>query len=160
YSLIAFLDHRLSAEMTVFEYGSGSSTLYFARKVRSVTSVEYDKNWYDKLKEQVPDNIKLIFQEVDVNNKYCRAIHNENEKYDVVIIDGEDRINCMREGFMKLNDTGILILDDSNRPDYKPGFELAVELGYRTLHFEGLKPMDFITEKATLFYRSNNCFTI
>ena len=160
YSLIAFLDHRLSAEMTVFEYGSGSSTLYFARKVRSVTSVEYDKNWYEKLNQQAPDDVKFIFQEADVDGKYCRAIHNENVNYDIVIVDGKDRVNCVREGFMKLNDSGVLILDDSNRPDYEPGFELAVELGYRTLHFEGLKPTDFITETATIFYRSENCFSI
>lgn len=160
YALIAFLDERLSKDMSVFEYGSGSSTLYFARKVRSVTSVENDKKWYDKLHEKAPDNVKLIFQEADVDDKYCRAIHNENEKYDVVIVDGEDRVHCMREGFMKLNDNGVLILDDSNRPDYEPGFQLAAELGYRKLHFEGLKPTDFITEKATIFYRSENCFSI
>lgn len=160
YSLIAFLEERLSDEMTVFEYGGGSSTLYFSGKVKEVYSVESDNEWYEKLKEQVNDNVFIQFIEEDIDGKYCRYIHENDTQFDVVMVDGKDRVNCIREGFMKLNDNGVLILDDSNRPDYAPGFELAAELGYRTLHFEGLKPTDFIREKATLFYRSNNCFGI
>ncbi len=160
YPLISFLNEKLNINMHVFEYGSGQSTLYFAHKVESVTSVEYDKEWYDKLLSDAPENVKLLCVKTDIDGKYCRSIHGSEHQYDVVIVDGKDRVNCMREGFLKLNDSGVLILDDSNRSDYEPGFTLAAELGFRSLHFEGLKPTDFITEKATIFYRNNNCFNI
>ena len=35
YGIIDFLESRLNNKMTVFEYGSGASTLYFAKKVKS-----------------------------------------------------------------------------------------------------------------------------
>lgn len=160
YALISFLEERLSKEMTLFEYGGGSSTLYFSNKVKEVFLVESDREWYEKLKDQVDHNVTLQFVEEDNDGKYCRSIHESENLFDVVIVDGKDRVNCIQEGFMKLKDSGVLILDDSNRPDYAPGFDLAAELGYRTFHFQGLKPTGFITEKATLFYRSNNCFGI
>jgi len=160
YSLITFLDERLSDEMSIFEYGGGSSTLYYSSKVKKVFSVESNQSWFEKLNAQVSENVFLIFTEKDIDGKYCRSIHQIEMQFDVVVVDGKDRVNCMREGFMKLNDNGVLILDDSNRPDYTPGFELAAELGYRSFHFEGLKPTDFVTDKATIFYRNNNCFGI
>jgi hypothetical protein len=40
--LIDFLKDRLSKDMTVFEYGCGNSTLWWADRVRSVTGVKND----------------------------------------------------------------------------------------------------------------------
>ena len=160
YPMISFLNERLLENMTVFEYGSGHSTLFLACRVRFVKSVEHDEMWYKKLLQAIPENVELILADADSDGDYCRSIHKTNKIYDIVFVDGEDRLHCMREGFSKLNENGVLILDDSNRPDYEPGFELAAGLGYRTLHFEGLKPTDFITDKSTIFYRDNNCFSI
>ncbi len=42
-----WLDSYLRNTMTVFEWGSGGSTLYFAKQVRQVISVEHDQKWYD-----------------------------------------------------------------------------------------------------------------
>jgi len=45
FSAIHFLDKILRKEMTVFEYGSGGSTIYFAQRVRKVFSIEHDDEW-------------------------------------------------------------------------------------------------------------------
>lgn len=45
--------------MKVFEYGSGGSTLFFARRVYSVNSIEHDRNWYENVKE-VLDKYKIF----------------------------------------------------------------------------------------------------
>jgi protein-L-isoaspartate O-methyltransferase len=42
------LERRLNKTLSVFEYGSGYSTLFYARCARSVISVEYDQAWYSE----------------------------------------------------------------------------------------------------------------
>lgn len=160
YSLLAFLHERLLKNMIVFEYGSGNSTLFFADHVQSVTSVEADKKWYDELLHKIPENVNLIFQAADVDGQYCRTIDKDETQYDMVIVDGEDRINCLQMGLAKLNTTGVLILDDSNRSEYRNGIALVTQSGYKSLNFEGLKPNAFETEKATIFYKVQNCLNI
>jgi 16S rRNA A1518/A1519 N6-dimethyltransferase RsmA/KsgA/DIM1 with predicted DNA glycosylase/AP lyase activity len=58
YNVIALLDDRLDSDMRVFEYGSGFSTLYFAERVSSVVSVEYDQQWIEKLSTNLPSNVE------------------------------------------------------------------------------------------------------
>ena len=46
YPAVAFLnEYDLSGER-VFEYGSRYSTLYYAKKVQSIKTVESDEKWY------------------------------------------------------------------------------------------------------------------
>ena len=39
--------------MTVFEYGGGGSTLFFATKVRELVTVEHNKEWFDGLTREM-----------------------------------------------------------------------------------------------------------
>src|SRR3954452_3854394 len=45
YRVIEALDRWLAPSMSVFEFGSGGSTLFFARRVRRVVTVEHDAQW-------------------------------------------------------------------------------------------------------------------
>ncbi|PWT96526.1 MAG: hypothetical protein C5B52_15490 [Bacteroidetes bacterium] len=49
---IAFLENILRPDMTIFEYGSGGSTLYWISHVKKVISVEHDREWYHLLKSE------------------------------------------------------------------------------------------------------------
>ena len=49
YPFIDFLSGRLNRELEVFEFGSGNSTLFFAERVKQLTSVEHNKDWYNEL---------------------------------------------------------------------------------------------------------------
>lgn len=50
--------------MRVLEYGAGGSTIFFARRVRSVVTVEHDPIWGEKVKERLDngqfDNCQLL----------------------------------------------------------------------------------------------------
>lgn len=48
---IKFLNNNIKKEMTVFEYGTGGSTLYFLDKGCNVISVEHDPEYYKKVSE-------------------------------------------------------------------------------------------------------------
>jgi hypothetical protein len=43
---IRFLESSLTKDMVVYEYGSGGSTLFFAKRVKQVYSVEHNEDWF------------------------------------------------------------------------------------------------------------------
>ena len=45
--VINFLNNYLTNKMDVFEYGGGNSTLYYAGKVASVSTIEAKTEWFD-----------------------------------------------------------------------------------------------------------------
>ena len=60
YSFIDFLTERLNNDFDVFEFGSGNSTLFFAKRIKHVTSVEHNVEWYNKLISKISDNVNLL----------------------------------------------------------------------------------------------------
>ena len=68
YSAIEFLSERMNKKMNVFEFGSGNSTLFFAKRVNQITSVEHNKDWYDIISNQSPENSKIIFTNAEHTN--------------------------------------------------------------------------------------------
>src|SRR5215813_10406387 len=53
YAAIDFLETFVGPEMNVFEYGSGGSTVFFARRARQVVSVEDNPKWYEWVKRRL-----------------------------------------------------------------------------------------------------------
>jgi hypothetical protein len=161
FSIISFLEERLNKDHSLFEYGSGFSTAFYSKLVNTVTSLEHSKEWFDLVIKQLPENANLIFTEEDIDGDYCRSIHKQNRKFDVIIVDGKDRVNCLIQSLNALSHNGVVLLDDSSRSEYKEGIEFFIQNGYRTLNFEGLKPAgNGSTDYSTLFYKSDNCFGI
>src|SRR5262245_35793658 len=72
YAAIDFLDHFVQRGMTVFEYGSGGSTLFFARRAKTVYSVEDNLTWHElvsnRLKQKGLNNVTLKFCPFDFRN--------------------------------------------------------------------------------------------
>lgn len=153
----SFLHERLHKNLNVFEYGSGYSTVFYARRVGTVMSVEYDETWYETIQDLVPENAMILFMAADADGAYCRSIQSAGRQYEVVIIDGRDRINCIRQSLECLTANGVIVLDDSNREKYRQGIEIAVASGFKVLHFAGLKPLGNGEYRSSVFYREGNC---
>jgi len=160
YSIISFLEQRLNKNLSVFEYGSGYSTFFFSRHAKNVTSLEHDIEWYNMIKRKMPNNVKLIFKMKDYNGNYCRSINLNDEKYDLVVIDGRDRVNSLKQAVEKLTERGVIILDDSNRESYSEAIIYAKNKGFLTLDLEGLKPAGYKIDRTTIIYRNKNCLNI
>ncbi|MFC1537987.1 FkbM family methyltransferase [Candidatus Latescibacterota bacterium] len=160
YQTVQFLEKRLKSDFTLFEYGSGFSTRFWAGHVKQVISVEYDKHWFSAVKENIPEIVTLIFREKDVDGDYCRTIIEMNRLFDIVIVDGRDRVNCVKQSINALTERGVIVLDDSQRKPYREAVTFACENGFRALDFEGLKPTEFRTHRTTILYRDNNCLDI
>jgi hypothetical protein len=160
YSIVTLLRDRLTKDLRLFEFGSGYSTSFYAQLVGSVTSVEYDQAWIGTVMRMLPDNVELIYQPLDIDGKYCRVIRSSGTSYDVVVIDGRDRVNCIRQSIEALTDRGVIVLDDSQRAEYRDGADYAISKGFAALPLEGLKPTGNQIERTTVFYRRDNCLGI
>jgi len=160
FPMINFLEERLKDNVNLFEFGSGFSTLFFASKVKTVTSVEYDENWFSEMQSTLPKNVELIFCEKDIDGDYCRVIQAKQQLFDIVIIDGRDRVNCLIQSLSCLSGQGVILLDDSHRQRYQEGIDFAMQNGFRSLSIEGLKATGTINDRSTVFYRDNNCLGI
>ena len=157
YAVVAFLERRLNKTLSVFEYGSGYSTLFYARRVRNVISVEYDQAWIASIGPRLPPNASVLFVPDDVDGDYCRAIARSGDSFDVVVVDGKDRENCVKQSMQALSSRGVIVLDDSERAKYASAISHAQQNGFLSVDFEGLKPTDSSWCRSTILYRRENC---
>ncbi len=163
YPLVEFLNTRLNAEQTVFEYGSGLSTIYFAERVKTITSVEHNKDWFDRTRLLLGERKNAAILYLELNEKYPEAIQfvRAGKKYDIVVIDGKMRNSCIEKAVGFLTPQGVIILDDSDRIYYEPGFSFLKDRGYKFLTFCGMKPGQLRGCQGSIFYKSGeNCFGI
>jgi len=114
YPSIFFLDQLDLKEKTMFEWGCGNSSLYFANKVKHITSIEHNEEWYLKIKGQKKHNMDIKL--CQLQDEYVNSINATDEKYDVISIDGEiySRYNCAINALAHLNPSGLIILDNSD----------------------------------------------
>ena len=119
----------------VFEYGSGSSTLFFEDNYKEVYSIEYDEDWYQTIKKDLKKtNLYLVKPEISKNPKYkskkfgfrnldfykfVNFIKTLETKFDIIFIDGRARLDCLKVAKDYLNPDGAIILDDSHRFRYR-----------------------------------------
>jgi hypothetical protein len=160
YNVIDFLEERLNKKMSMFEFGSGNSTLFYAARVNDITSLEVDKGWYDYCIANMPENVTLLYQNFDAPEKYTNVIVEQNHKFNVVIVDAEVRVDCVKIAAQCLTDDGVIILDDAHRDYYQEAFDFACQQGFRKINFKGLKPAGIREYGTTIFYRSDNCLGI
>lgn len=160
YSFISFISPRLNKKLNVFEYGSGSSTLYFSKLVERVISVEHAKFWYEKIKNNSPENVKLFYYPVSEENSYVNCIHEQGVKFNIVLIDAVRRVECLTNCIKSLEDNGVIILDDSERVEYKPGTDFLLKNGFKRLDFWGISPGYLYHKSTSVFYKEKNCLDI
>lgn len=156
YCAISFLEERLGPELTIFEYGSGNSTLFFAERVASVVALEADRKWYDYVRGEMPANVTMLYHD-PAEPGYVDAIATTNRRYDIVIVDADERVACLLNSPDHLSERGVVILDDAQREEYQQGCAQMRAKGFRQLNLEGLKPAGIRFYRTTIFYRDGNC---
>jgi len=151
YPAIEYLKDIKLSGLSVFEYGSGNSTLFFSKHGANITSVESNVKWFNSISKKAKNykNINLKLQ----NNpdKLVKTINENKRKYDIIVIDGESRtrLKCSYIAVNKLKTKGIIILDNA---DWFPN--IAHYLRRKNLvqvNFTGLGPINPYTTTTAFF---------
>jgi len=107
------------------EWGSGKSTLWFAQRIKHLTSVEHDEAWYktvlSKLKANNISNVNYILckaaegQEKPGGSSYVQVVNTfSKDALDFVLVDGIYRDVCANKVLEKIRPGGIIVLDNAN----------------------------------------------
>jgi hypothetical protein len=147
YPAIEYLDQFDFSDRTVFEYGAGNSTLFWASRARRVVSVEHEWEWHNHLSARAPHNCELLH--ADTVDAYVSAIDRSGEQYDVIVIDGQSRQLCAGRAVQRLNTGGVIILDNS---DWFPvSSRLLRDAGLLEIDFFGFAPSSEVTSCTSLY---------
>ena len=133
-------------KVKVFEFGCGYSTLWWNSQGANVYGVESEQEWADKVNPYGKLNIS-----VETNVKeYAASIHKHKTKFDVIIIDGIVRYDCVLPATEALKAGGMIILDNSdwhtNTKEFLDNFSELIPI-----HFHGFKPIHVETETTSCY---------
>ena len=160
YPTLEILSRRLRPEMTVFEFGSGWGTLWWAARVHSVTACEHDVEWHRNMADRVPANVTLLQIDLAEDGEYCRAAARMGPIFDLIVIDGRDRNHCAIRSVAALKPHGVILWDNTDRPRYREGIDHLLGLGFRQLPLVGLVPGSPVKVETSIFYRPGNCLAL
>ena len=136
--LIMFYKY-LDISKNYFEFGSGGSTYQASLKdnIKHITSIESDKEWFNKLNNNIKNKSKINYILIDLKCKnnnfghpsndcpksllttYSDQILNNSLNLDLILIDGRFRVACALKCYNIIsNDCKIIFDDFLNRPSY------------------------------------------
>lgn len=149
YPLIEFLKNLDLSDCHVFEFGAGSSTLFWAQRTASVTAIEKNEQWYRQIEALQPANCELMWCPRD--RDYIAALAQEDRRYDLIVIDGAVRYPCAEAALDRLTDRGLIILD--NTEWYPQTARRITAAGFTQIDFSGFGPINAFTSTSSLFFR-------
>lgn len=151
---IRIFETLLNNSMIGFEYGSGKSSIFIAKKIKHLTSVEHNEKWFTHIKETFKNlgitnvdyhfippkpgksSIQYSFKQdynlmedsfeimTDYHDYFSLIKNYPDEHFDFILIDGRARVECALNGIPKLKQDGMFVLDNSDRARYQPIFEV------------------------------------
>jgi hypothetical protein len=181
FEAIEWLDRHLDPAMRAFEWGSGGSTLYLARRVGTLVAIEHNATWYERVSRRLEsegiENCEYLLYEPGVKTEsdgsssvpggyssadprlatlsfkdYCAAIDaHADESFDLVVVDGRARVSCIFHARNKVRLGGVMVVDNSERKDYAPGLELLA--GWPRRDFAGPAAFYAGFSTTTIFMR-------
>jgi len=162
---------------TALEFGSGGSTLFLGPRVQGLTSVEHDPAWYEAVRPAVEElsAVQLLLREPrPATNPEESAIASTNDAYagqtfadyvavadqfedgqlDLLIVDGRARVATFFRSAPKVRTGGLIVLDDSERAEYRPVVDAARAAGWLERGSYGPKPFTPWFARTTLWTKS------
>lgn len=155
YEAISWLNNDLKKDMATFEYGSGGSTLYFAKRVKKHVAVEHDLKWYEivkeRLKQEKINNVELLYVPLDGAGaeNYSNAICGYAGTFDIILIDGRNRNSCAAIASRKIAGDGCIVFDNSDRTEYFKALERLAQFDRKD--FRGFGPINAYPIQTSIF---------
>tara|TARA_Y100001968_G_scaffold332961_1_gene393287 strand:+ start:2478 stop:3479 length:1002 start_codon:yes stop_codon:yes gene_type:complete len=135
-SFINWFETQSWSEKKLLELGSGSSTLYFSKFFKSLTSLENNQDWYAKLLNEIPESVNLKNA-----SSVLDALKDEKiNDFDVILIDPFENRAKISRYLVNNKFKGIIFFDNSEW--YRSSIQMFVSLGYVEIPFFGIKPIE------------------
>jgi predicted O-methyltransferase YrrM len=152
------IERYLAADMRVFEYGGGWSTVWFAGLCKHIVSVEHDPAWAVEIeralrKARLWSRVELI---VTDKQNIAAAIDSYGE-FDLVFVDcwDDQRAPAVRHALGHIKPGGWLVLDDSGRSRLADTRQYLRDAGWERQIFNGkhTRKTGVVRDHQTSIYR-------
>lgn len=154
-----FLKARLPESARVFEWSSGMSTVWFERHCGEVHAVEDDAAWFQLVSAKI--RRAQLYHLRD--QAYVDKIRDFPEGYfDLVSIDGNQRLACFEIAEQYLKPDGVLLIDNTDKDRTARGDLFKIDQlvvgrsDLRVHRFTGWAPGNFFPQETTICYRDPN----
>ncbi len=151
------------------EFGSGRSTIWTAKRIKHLTSVEHDESWYRKVQKMIIDNeldnisFHHFHEDKEFNQAsdtaYVKIIEQfEPNSLDFALVDGIYRDYCAFNLISRIRPGGMLIIDNVNW--YLPSFSYSPDSRSSAQGPKGeiwIKGYDYISQWRTIW--TSSCVT-
>ncbi len=162
YEAIHLLDKFLSPTSRVLEFGSGMSTIWYAKRKAEIYSVEGCRPWHEKIsliiKARGLSNVHYHF--ANSPDEYHSFMNDDTEGFDLIMVDGEYRSACIANSMKLLKPGGILYLDNSDKHSTLQGgdtrlaeeyaLSFAQDKGATITYITDFAPTQFFINQALL----------
>lgn len=125
--MIADFIRAQSGRARVLEFGSGGSTRFLLDLGAEVVAVEHHKGWAEAVLEAadqqgLKDRLTLLHREQPYSGVV--AEFEKDTSFDILLVDGRDRMDCLRGALPFVRPGGLVLVDDSQRTRYWPAFQI------------------------------------
>jgi hypothetical protein len=174
YKAIDAVEHWLlsqSRRVRTFEYGSGASTLWLADRSAEVHTVEHHGGFFNSMKPAFTRTGNIVAHLVEPNPsakpevpsaksghvgldfaKYVSTIDEVGGLFDLIVIDGRARGQCLAAARPHLADGGLVVFDNSLRRRYR---DAIGDCGLVERRYFGLTPTLPYPEQTSLLQASS-----
>ncbi|MDF1813855.1 MAG: hypothetical protein P1V20_16760 [Verrucomicrobiales bacterium] len=142
---------RHSPPSSIFEWGPGRSTLFFAELFpeAEIRGVEHNRRWFAncaQIMEEFGARVQIEHRHLEISPAKAEPyvthpLWNPDKKYDLVFIDGRLRCDCAVIAKQILSENGIVMVHDAHRKVYQPAYQLypGCEVAYNTAFLSSRK---------------------
>lgn len=154
YPAIEYLAQLDLSNKSIFEWGSGNSSLFWAERCKQIISVESDNEWYKYCLQNLLPNQKVLFREEE---NFAEAIDESNSKFDLIVIDSVRRGECAQKAINFLNKGGLIILDNSDWHPNTSAF-LRDDCNLLEVDMHGFGPINAYSWTTSLYFHRDFSF--
>jgi hypothetical protein len=152
YPAVEYLKTFNLTGVKVLEYGSGNSSLFYLNEGASVTSIEDDKKWFEKISLMADHFKNFGYIHEKESNSY--VMREEADFAEIVVIDGSFRPECANHIVEKIQSSSsnpaMIIFDNSDWYPKTIGF-MDGALGWHRSDFFGFGPINPYTWVTSIY---------
>jgi SAM-dependent methyltransferase len=128
YTAIDQLKGFLNKRSRVLEFGSGMSTIWYAKQAGEVFSVEDCQPWYDKVAKIIQEKklTNTTYKFAANEPEYSSFMSDDEDGFDLVMVDGSYRSKCIAHAVKLVKPGGILYLDNSDKDSAPDGGDMRI----------------------------------
>jgi SAM-dependent methyltransferase len=154
----------------VLEWGSGNSTLYFSSFLEPGSewqALEHNREWANKVQQRINTQHRddVYLHHVANNTSFNDGVDDGDfasfydyvlyplglgKQFDLILVDGRARVDCMRLGWKMLKANGVMVLHDAQRQEYQCGVPEScsfVKISNPTIQNEGNIAVYFMSKQ-------------